>query len=238
MRLHYMTFQKIGEIFSVLWHSYGIAAPVIVFSRFSMYLWVLLFRSKKTFTLDGRVYRYAVHLANVTFRVERAVEIPIALEMFPWVGNVLEIGNVLSQYSPLQHDIVDKYEKGDGVQNIDVVDYNPTKRYDLIVSISTLEHVGWDEVPKEPEKLLIAIKTMKDLLTDKGKMLVTVPLGYNEFLDQCIYDGRLGFSRTLFMARTSHMNDWKQTGFEEASAHKYGEIYPCANGIAIGLFEK
>lgn len=238
MQLHYMTFQKIGEIFRILWHSYGIKTPIIIVSRLSSYVWVLLFRSTKTFTLNGRVYRYAVHLANATFRVERAVEIPIALEMFPWTGNVLEIGNVLSQYSPLQHDIMDKYEKGDGVQNIDVVDYNPNKRYDLIVSISTLEHVGWDETPREPEKLLIAVKALKALLTDKGKMLVTVPLGYNEFLDQCIKDGSFGFSRTLFMVRTSHMNDWKQTDFEEASAHKYGEIYPCANGIAIVIFEK
>lgn len=239
MRLHYyLAPKKLRAIFSILWHSYGIAAPVIVFSRFSMYVWVLLFRSMKTFSLDGKVYQYAAHLQNATFRVERAVEIPIALEMFPWVGDVLEVGNVLSQYIQLPHDIVDKYEKGDGVQNIDVVDYSPEKRYDLIICISTLEHVGWDETPKEPEKILTALKAMKTLLTDKGKMLITVPLGYNEFLDQCIVDGSLGFSRTLFMARTSRMNDWKQTNFEEASAHKYGEVYPCANGIAIGIVEK
>ena len=34
------------------------------------------------------------------------------------------------------------------------------------------------------------------------------------------------------------MNIWIETTFEEASAHQYGEVYPCANGIAIGLFEK
>ncbi len=239
MRLHYaLAPKKLKEIFGCLWHTYGFKTPIIVVSRFIRYLWVLLFRSKKTFSLDGRVYHYATHLSNATFRVERAVEIPLAIEMFPWAGAILEIGNVLSQYIRFSHDIVDKYEKGDGVQNIDIVDYSPEQRYDLIVCISTLEHVGWDETPKEPEKILTAIEAIKKLLSDKGKLLITVPLGYNEFLDQCIADGRLGFSRTLFMKRISHMNDWVETNFEDASAHKYGEIYPCANGIAIGIFEK
>jgi hypothetical protein len=59
--------------------------------------------------------------------------------------NILEIGNVLSHYFPVNHDIVDKYEKADGVINQDVVHFYSPKKYDLIVSVSTLEHVGWDE---------------------------------------------------------------------------------------------
>lgn len=239
MRFHYnLGIKKLRATAGVLWQTYGIKTPFIVCARLSRYLWVLLFRSKKTFSLDGDIYHYATHLANATFRVERAIEIPIAIEMFPWAGNVLEVGNVLSQYIQTPHDIVDKYEKDEGVQNIDIVDYNPQKRYDLIISISTLEHVGWDETPKEPEKILSAMTAMKNLLSDQGKLLVTVPLGYNAFLDECIANEKLGFSRMLFMKRISHKNDWIQTDFKKASIHKYGEIYPCANGIAIGIFEK
>ena len=77
------------------------------------------------------------------------------------------------------------------------LDYRPDKRYDLTIYISTLEHVGWDEVPKEPQKILSAVTAMKALLRDKGKMLVTVPLGYNDFLDQCI-------KKTRFLTHSLH----------------------------------
>lgn len=238
-RYHYnLTPSKLRMISRTLLNAYGAKAPLVVISRLSCYIWFILFRSRKTFSLDGRIYQYAIHLANAAFRVERAVEIPVALEMFPWGGNVLEIGNVLSQYTTLPHDIVDKYEKGEGVQNVDIVRYNPGKLYDLIISISTLEHIGWDETPKEPGKILEAVAVMKTLLSDKGKMLVTVPLGYNDFLDRSLNEGSLGFSRVFFLKRISSMNDWEQTTFEEASARKYGERYPCANGIAIGVFEQ
>ena len=43
------------------------------------------------------------------------------------------------------HDVLDKYEKGNNVINDDVVSFSTEVKYDLIVSVSTLEHVGWDE---------------------------------------------------------------------------------------------
>ena len=55
-------------------------------------------------------------------------------------------------YYKFEHDIVDKYEKKKGIINQDIVDYKPDKKYDLIISISTLEHVGWDETPRENYK--------------------------------------------------------------------------------------
>jgi len=51
---------------------------------------------------------------------------------------------VLSHYFAVKHDIVDKYEIAPSVVNEDLVNFKPGKKYDLIVSISTLEHVGWD----------------------------------------------------------------------------------------------
>lgn len=93
------------------------------------------------------------------------------------------MGNVLSNYFSVNHDIVDKYEKSYGVINHDIVDFNPDKKYDLIVSILTLEHVGWDEIPKEPTKILSAIKNMIALLEPEGKIVVTLPLGYNPEMD-------------------------------------------------------
>jgi hypothetical protein len=53
----------------------------------------------------------------------------------------------------------------------------------LIVSISTLEHVGWDEEDKNPVKVLQAIEILKSLLAPLGKIVVTLPLGYNPIID-------------------------------------------------------
>jgi hypothetical protein len=112
--------------------------------------------SRKTFIFNGKTYYYFVHKYNTTWKNERAVEVPIiwdiVREHYRQGKRVLEVGNVLSHYFRIFHDVLDKYEVAEGVINQDVVDFKPAWKYDLIVSISTLEHVGWDEEPKEPEK--------------------------------------------------------------------------------------
>ena len=87
---------------------------------------------------------------------ERSIEVPIVMEIVNQNKGkrILEIGNVLSNYYKVSHDIVDKYEKAPNVINQDVVDFKTNEKYDLIVSISTLEHVGWDEEPRDDKKNL------------------------------------------------------------------------------------
>lgn len=88
---------------------------------------------------------------------------------------VLEVGNVLSNYSSITHDVLDKYESSDGVINEDIICFNHGKQYDLIICISTLEHIGWDEIPREPKKIHTAIKQMKKLLSPMGTIMITTP---------------------------------------------------------------
>jgi hypothetical protein len=74
------------------------------------------------------------------------IEVPIIYEMVKeaeaYGQKVLEVGNVLSHYFHVNHDIVYKYEKAKGVINEDVINFRLPKKYDLIISISTLEHMG------------------------------------------------------------------------------------------------
>ena len=133
------------------------------------YLWRLKQRNKlicywlvrltgrpSSFTFRGRPYRYFWHPYNSTWRNERAIEIPIARRFVAGIppDKVLEIGNVLSHYGPVAHEVVDKYEQTVGVRNEDVCDFRSNKKYELILSISTLEHVGWDEEPQDETKVL------------------------------------------------------------------------------------
>ena len=153
-----------------------------------------------TFELGGRRYPYFYHLANATFRSERCVELPIARAYCARFNGrrILEVGNVLNHYRPFPHDVVDKYETADQVYNEDVVDYKPPEPYDLIVSVSTLEHVGWDETPREPYKVKKAVMHLASLLAAGGTLVVTMPLGYNDHLDELVRDGALGLSKTFF----------------------------------------
>lgn len=186
------------------------------------------------FTFNGNPYPYFVHLYNTTWKCERAVEIPIVMRLISNKShrNILEIGNVLSHYFDLQHDIVDKYEKAEGVVNLDVVDFATDKRYDLIVAISTLEHVGWDEKPRDPEKILRCIHHLKNLLSKGGTLMFTVPGGYNSFLDDIIRKSAIENAQFYHFKRTG-MNHWVQSEFKDIDGLPYGSPWGAANALTI-----
>jgi hypothetical protein len=140
-------YKKKGYIYLLRKACRYIAAPL-------EYLYFKTFKHSK-FAFNGQNFSYFYHWYNKTWRNERAVEVPIIWNIVKKYKRkrILEVGNVLSHYYPIRHEILDKYEKAPGVINLDVVDFKPAKKYDLIISISTLEHVGWDEKPKEPKKV-------------------------------------------------------------------------------------
>ena len=151
-------------------------------------LWRLGFRVfPRTFRFRGRTYSCFFHSYNSTWSNERAVEVPIARALLEEHRGkrVLEVGNVLSHYLPVEHEILDKFEEGPAIRNEDVVAFRSPLPYDLIVSISTLEHVGWDEEPKDPGKILRAVSNLAGQLAPGGRMVVTLPLGYNPDMDAC-----------------------------------------------------
>ena len=173
------------------------------------YFYYKIFKPK-TFYFNGKEFNYFYGLYNATWKNERVVEIPIVLDTLKRFDekDILEVGNVLSHYFSVEHDIIDKYEKTKGVINQDVVNFKSKKKYDLIVSISTFEHIGWDENPKEPLKILNVIKNLKSHLSYKGKMIITFPKGYNSYLDKLLNDGKLGFSKIYYLMKIPENNRW------------------------------
>jgi len=177
-------------------------------------------RRNKRFKYQGSNHRYFYELYNATWRNERAVEIPIVeLAIFNYtmkqLGSgeeirTLEIGNVLSHYVRTWHDTLDKYEKSHGIINEDITTFKPKEKYDLVISISTLEHVGIDETPPNPSKLIEALFNIKkNILKPGGTMLATVPVGYNGCLDQLLTLEPDLFSSIHCMWRKNHTSlDW------------------------------
>lgn len=190
-----------------------------------------------SFAFAGASYRYFVHPYNTTWRNERAVELPIVLRALDEHrgARVLEVGNVLAHYGRRGHDVVDKYESARGARSVDVVELEAAEPYDLVVTISTLEHVGFDEEERDPGKPRRAVDRMASVLAPGGTLLVTAPVGYNESLDGDLLEGRIAFDELRFLKRVSPRNDWREVPASEMRGVAYGTPYPWANGLAVGI---
>jgi SAM-dependent methyltransferase len=197
--------------------------------------------SGSSFVLGGLRHRYLWHPYMTTWRSERAVELPIAWSRVREVdpAGTLEIGNVLSNYFPARHAVVDKYERAPGVINEDVVDFSPGRQYDLIVSVSTLEHVGWDEdEPRDPRKVIAAIERLRELLTPDGELLFTVPHDWNTALDRFIAEGQVPLAERWCLKRISGDGRWTEVKPAELDGVAYGAPFPYANGVTVGVVRK
>jgi len=198
----------------------------------------------RSFAFNGSRHRYFCHRYNSTCETERCIEVPIALDFLRSrpAGAILEIGNVLNHYAPFQHTVVDKYEFGAGVTNADVCDFESVHNYDAIVSISTVEHVGWDEEPFDASKAIRAIERLRQMLLPTGGMLITFPIGHNVSIDQAMQDGTLGCAHLRCMKRISG-NNWVEVSVEQLAgcqldppSRRGGGAYRRVKAVAFAYF--
>ena len=199
-----------------------------------------LTRSRRTFVFRGRYYHYFYHTYNLAWRNERAVEIPIAMErLLAHQGQeVLEVGNVLSHYTAVGHDIIDRYEVAEGVINEDAVDFKPSKQYDLILSVSTLEHIGTCETPPDPGRVVPAVANLVGLLKPGGELIATAPLGFNPEFDALVERGEVPFGELYALRRVGRKNEWEEADFSSVEGAEYQKSAFRANAIIVGIIRK
>lgn len=192
----------------------------------------------RSFAFQAGRYRYFLHGYNLTWSNERAVEIPIILAevLARRGGRVLEVGNVLSHYVDIDHEVIDKFERGPRIRNDDAATFRGAP-YDLIVSISTLEHVGWDEQPRDPGKLARAIANLCAHLAPGGRLVATLPLGYNPGMDTLLGAGALPFSRCHYLRREG-LTTWVEADWNAVAGSAYGERWPGTRGLVIAVVER
>lgn len=189
------------------------------------------------FMFAGRSLTYLHHAYGKAYLTERTVEIPIAqdvLRAHPR-ARTLEVGNCLSHFGARGHDVVDRYERAPGVINEDVVAFRPQAPYELIISVSTLEHVGWDEEPRDPARSLQAFANLRRCLAPGGLLVFTVPIGYNPEIDRILGAGELPLAELRFLRRVSRVtNRWREAAWHEVRDVAYGRPYRAANAVAVG----
>jgi len=217
---------------------------------------------ERWFEFDSHRLEYFFHSYNNFRLTERAIEIPI-IKYYLEQGNhqnVLEIGNVANHYYDYfrqtfvdkRKTVIDKYELASDVINIDVRQYAPGLKFDFVFSISTFEHMDSD-LGRNPdyargssELISVAadnIKHVSDvLLEDKGKFVITAPLGYTPEWDETFYSGvfeECNFSeyrRYLFSRRKELV--WEQVDVEEGRGATPTSYLPRREYLSIVEFDK
>lgn len=197
----------------------------------------------KTFFFNGKKYQYCVDKYNLSWRNERTIEIPILSGIVKKNHNrrILEIGNVLKHYLKVSENewtVVDMFEKEISVINLDISDYVPNIKFDLVFSISTIEHIGFEDKNNNLHEVLKAIRHVIDnCLKENGEFIFTVPIGYNKYLDKAIKDKKIPFLQKFYYVRTTG-NEWLASTEETSMRMLYGHPYIAANALLIGIIKK
>jgi SAM-dependent methyltransferase len=127
---------------------------------------------------------------------ERVVEIPWVLSRYRGERRVLDIGSAYAVHPYLRHlrglgipelrgiDLSAKPVKGIQMTQADVRRMPfPDSSFDLILCVSTLEHIGQDNseyqisAQRDHSGGISALTEMRRVLTNEGRILVTVPFG-------------------------------------------------------------
>lgn len=187
-----------------------------------------------SFQLESEEYPYLFHSYKCSWLTERAVEVPVVQRLVDRSqGRVLEVGNVLSHYGEQEHLVVDKYEHAPGVLNRDVMDLDDLGPFDLIVAISTLEHVGWDEEPRRPGAAVESVAALHAMLAPGGRLVLTHPVGYNPHLDAALRDGAVPLARVSALRRAGRRTRWYQVPPEEAWRADYDFLLYSARAVVF-----
>jgi hypothetical protein len=99
-----------------------------------------------------------------------------------------------------------------------------------------LEHVGWDETPRDDMKIPRAIENLKSLVRPNGGMIiVTFPLGHNFALDKLLKDKVIQFTKQYYLIRISKGNEWKEASWKDVQDAKYDKPSLSTNALVIGI---
>jgi len=192
---------------------------------------------RRSFLFDGKEIPLFYHRYNITWAGERAVEVPVARNFLKGLRGkkVLEVGNVLSYYYKPWWDVLDKFEKKKFLIREDISNFKPVGKYDYIVSISTFEHIGFDDGSigeGSREKILKGLMNIKkNCLKTGGLLMFTIPIGYNPEMDGLVFNKKMNFQKK-FVKKVSK-SGWAQIGEDEARKCSYGRPFPYGNCVAF-----
>lgn len=217
----------VADRFLELFKKNGFKYTLMTTLTYPLMPWNIFIRKYVGFPARRLIRKNTVMVNNVPvkmgpFENERAVEIPLAMNFLKKYSShdIIEVGNVLRHYGVFKHIVVDKYEKMGGVINEDILTFVPKKKYECVVSISTIEHIGFDEIPRDAEKIGKVLRRLYSIfLNEDGKMFLTFPLGYNPAIDRLIREHKFQCQRLTVFKHIKPFNQWEIVSELPMDAH-------------------
>ena len=183
---------------------------------------------------------YFHHPYSQTWLSEREIEIEIARR---WMEansqDIIEVGAVMPYYTEINHEVIDPYDPkatiSDFMENHDLTMMR-------VLSISTIEHIGTtDYVELERQNVVdenAAIQALIQLLDQCDECLVSIPIGYNPYLDRWLESNLdklncFGYEKVMwFPTATRTKSLWNYyDSVSTISPHSYNSPFPLANFV-------
>jgi O-antigen chain-terminating methyltransferase len=177
---------------------------------------------------------------------ERAVEIPWVLARYAGERRVLDVGTAFAEplYVEGLHELgaaelltVDLSEPADVVADVRDLPFEDA-RFDLVLCVSTLEHVGRDnatyavDAPRDDRGDEAALRELRRVVAADGRLLVSVPTGVHDDQGWQVQREPLAwvelFERSGFLVYEDELyvrddDGWRTATEPEARAATYGE---------------
>jgi hypothetical protein len=165
---------------------------------------------------------------------ERTIEVPIAREFIAAVaasgrmGDLVEVGAVMPYYQtdPVTWPVVDPYDPYRHSIREDAADVDYRGR--IVLSISTIEHIGLCEYGNTAPAPRKAIMVFGSIVRHAAAYLVSWPVGHNALLDD--HARQTMYPRFVYR-QCSPDNRWEQIA--ERWDFEYGDPYPYGNGVVF-----
>ena len=137
--------------------------------------------------------------------------------------------------------MVDKYERGAGVLNVDALEYSPPEPCDdLIVSVSTLEHVGWDETERDPPRACAVGRGAGPAISPGGRHAARHPARWatTRCSTRPSAPGGVPSLYTLRALRRTARTAWEEAEPADVWDVRYDQLLCAANAVLVGTVDR
>jgi hypothetical protein len=97
--------------------------------------------------------------------------------------------------------------------------------------------VGRDERPRDPAKAKRAVAALRSLLAAGGRLVITVPVGYNPELDAALRDGEIQFTCAAALRRDGSGPRWRAVTRAEVFSAPYDFLRYSARGVLFAVID-
>ena len=84
-------------------------------------------------------------------------------------------------------------------------------------------------------KIIQVLNNLRSMLSRNGKIIFSVPLGYNPYMDDIIIHEKLNLNEQYYFKRISKGNQWKESKLNKTNLDLFNKPYQNGNGIIVGI---